>query len=265
MKAGGLRTQGVIRESTQERPLVSIITVVFNGEKSIENTIVSVIHQSYQNVEYIICDGCSTDSTVDIIQRYDSKIDYWISEPDLGIYDAMNKGISLSQGKWILFLGSDDHLMNDGSINDLVSHASEELMVIYGNVVYNNGYTYKSRLDLRTAISNTLHHQASLYNSNLFTNFRYDTACKVYSDYELNLLILIRGYQSYYVDRVISFCNTGGMTTKYKQIVNGELKYLRGKHIDKVSNLLISSLFWLWTTLAALKGKMMLIMINRAL
>ena len=89
-------------------PLVSIITVVFNGEKFIEATINSVINQSYKNIEYIIIDGGSTDKTLEIIRRYEKHIDYWISEPDKGIYNAMNKGIKLSQGNLIGLINSDD-------------------------------------------------------------------------------------------------------------------------------------------------------------
>jgi glycosyltransferase involved in cell wall biosynthesis len=88
--------------------LVSIITVVFNGEKYLKKTIDSVLNQTYQNIEYIIIDGESTDSTIDIIKSYANKIAYWVSEPDNGIYDAMNKGISIARGELICILNSDD-------------------------------------------------------------------------------------------------------------------------------------------------------------
>ncbi|NCR56260.1 MAG: glycosyltransferase, partial [Microcystis aeruginosa L211-07] len=102
---GGLRTKGYFKHSYTETselsekfavPLVTIITVVFNGEKHLEQTIQSVISQTYNNVEYIIIDGGSTDGTVDIIRKYEEVIDYWVNEPDAGISDAMNKGISLA-------------------------------------------------------------------------------------------------------------------------------------------------------------------------
>lgn len=84
---------------------VSIITVVRNAEKTIEKTIQSVINQTYDDYEYIIIDGCSTDTTNRIIETYLNHISKYISEPDAGIYDAMNKGISLANGKWIYFWG----------------------------------------------------------------------------------------------------------------------------------------------------------------
>jgi len=83
----------------KNKPLISIVTVVYNGEEFLEETIKSVVSQTYKNIEYIIIDGGSTDGTVDIIKKYEDKIDYWVSEPDSGIYDAMNKGIDKASGR----------------------------------------------------------------------------------------------------------------------------------------------------------------------
>jgi glycosyltransferase involved in cell wall biosynthesis len=91
-----------------DAPLVSIITVVFNGKKYFEQTIKSVIEQSYKNIEYIVIDGGSTDGTLDIIEQYKHHISQWISEPDDGLYDAMNKGIGLANGELIGMINSDD-------------------------------------------------------------------------------------------------------------------------------------------------------------
>ena len=98
-----------IQHSTlNQLPLITVITVVYNGEKCLEETIQSVINQTYPNVEYIIIDGGSTDGTLDIIKKYEDSIDYWVSEKDKGIYDAMNKGIELAFGNLIGILGGDD-------------------------------------------------------------------------------------------------------------------------------------------------------------
>ena len=102
-----------LQDSSQEPinylPLISVITVVLNGERYLEETIQSVINQTYPNVEYIIIDGGSTDGTLDIIKKYEDKIDYWVSEKDKGIYDAMNKGIRVASGFFVTFLNSDDY------------------------------------------------------------------------------------------------------------------------------------------------------------
>ena len=89
-------------------PLISIITVVYNGEKYLKQTIQSVIDQTYKNIEYIIIDGGSTDGTIDIIRDYEEHISYWVSEPDNGLYDAMNKGINTANGELIGMINSDD-------------------------------------------------------------------------------------------------------------------------------------------------------------
>lgn len=107
---GGLRTKGLFKNSDHDRPLLSIVTVVYNGEKYLEQTIQSVINQSYEHLEYIIVDGGSTDRTLEIIAKYDQYIDYWVSEPDQGIYNAMNKGTKLATGSHVLHLNADDLL-----------------------------------------------------------------------------------------------------------------------------------------------------------
>lgn len=105
---GGLRTQGIYKNSLPGKPLITVITVVFNGASTIEGTIQSVINQTYDNLEYIIVDGGSTDGTIDILRRYGHAVDYWVSEKDGGIYDAMNKGISLASGAYVGMLNADD-------------------------------------------------------------------------------------------------------------------------------------------------------------
>ncbi len=92
----------------EKKPIVTIITIVFNNYNSIEETIKSVLGQTYNSIEYIIIDGGSIDGTVEIIKKYDQMISYWQSEPDEGIYDAMNKGIKLASGEWVNFMNSGD-------------------------------------------------------------------------------------------------------------------------------------------------------------
>ena len=105
---GGLRCQGKYKQSLPNKPLISVITVVYNDDKTLTKTIESVLEQTYDNVEYIIIDGGSTDRTLDIIKAHETSIDYYLSEPDEGIYSAMNKGLSLAQGEYIGLLNSGD-------------------------------------------------------------------------------------------------------------------------------------------------------------
>jgi len=103
-----LRGRGEKKAASPERPLVSIVTVVFNGAKYLEQTILSVTNQNYENIEYVIVDGGSTDGTLHIIRKYEDRIDNWVSEPDRGISDAMYKGIGMSSGDIIGIIHSDD-------------------------------------------------------------------------------------------------------------------------------------------------------------
>jgi len=106
----------------QVAPLLTVITVVFNGASTLEHTIRSVMAQSYRNIEHIVIDGGSTDRTLDILHAYDEHIDYWVSEKDAGIYDAMNKGIKLARGKYIGMLNADDYFADAAVLEKIAQH-----------------------------------------------------------------------------------------------------------------------------------------------
>ena len=114
--------------SKETDTLISVVTVSYNAVSTIEQTILSVINQTYPNVEYIIIDGGSTDGTVDIIKKYADKIAYWVSEPDKGIYDAMNKGVVVATGEWINFMNAGD-IFTDSDVIDKLFHQ---------NIIINN-------------------------------------------------------------------------------------------------------------------------------
>ena len=145
---GGLRTKGYYKQSYQgteisdlpseqleSYPLVTIITVVYNNERYLAAAIDSVLTQSYENLEYIIVDGSSTDGTLDLIRQHEEQIDYWISEPDNGLYDAMNKGIALATGEVIGILNSDD-LYYSNTVARVVERyrQTHHSCVIYGSM-----------------------------------------------------------------------------------------------------------------------------------
>lgn len=134
---GGLRINGLNKKKSSKLPLISIITVVYNGKNDIEKTIQSVINQTYNNIEYIVIDGGSTDGTLDIIKNYEDKIDYWQSEPDAGIYDAMNKGIKLATGVWINFMNAGDIFYHSNVISNFIANSTDikNVDVFYGNAV----------------------------------------------------------------------------------------------------------------------------------
>ena len=104
---------------TDEQPLISIVTVVYNGQEFLEETIQSVLNQTYEGIEYIIIDGGSTDGTVDIIKKYEDRIDYWVSEKDNGISDAFNKGVKVAKGSYINFQGDGDGFVSDDALDKI--------------------------------------------------------------------------------------------------------------------------------------------------
>lgn len=136
-KEGGRRTRNVPRESLPGKPLISVITVAFNGAATLQDTIHSVLRQTYDNVEYIVIDGDSADGTLDILHSHDAQIDYWLSEPDAGIYDAMNKGLALASGEIVGFLNSDDFYA-DATVLEQVARAFQEeaLDAVYADLLY---------------------------------------------------------------------------------------------------------------------------------
>jgi len=140
-------------------PLITIITVSYNAIKTIEDTILSVLSQTYPNIEYIIIDGGSTDGTLDIIKKYQDRISYWVSEADKGIYDAMNKGWHIAKKEsYILFIGADDKIISLPSVKFMCNSYN---CIIYGEVeLYNR--TFKSICNWKLRLTNTIHHQALL-------------------------------------------------------------------------------------------------------
>ena len=136
---GGLR----IKNKEYKNPLFSIITVVYNGEKYLEETIESVIKQKFKNFEYIVIDGGSTDNSVKIIEKFEKKIDYWVSEKDRGIYDAFNKGMRVSKGKFIGFINSDDiYKKNALKIISNYIKKNQQADFIFGSVKKHWGVLY---------------------------------------------------------------------------------------------------------------------------
>lgn len=119
---GGRRVHGHLKVSLPDQPLITVITVVFNGAATLEHTIRSVMAQTYENIEHIIIDGGSTDATLDILRKHEASIDYWVSEKDAGIYDAMNKGIALARGDYIGMLNSDDFFATSSSVEIIAAH-----------------------------------------------------------------------------------------------------------------------------------------------
>lgn len=167
---------------------ISIITPSYNAGKYIERAIQSVLQQDYRNWEHIIVDGGSTDDTLEILNRYQHLRS--ISEPDKGIYDAMNKGINLARGEWIFFLGSDDQLIKNDVLSGVAKYLDDHQDVIYGNVIFkSSGLRYRGEMDEHSLLKFNLCQQSIFYKRDkifkkeaLYFSLRYP----ILSDWEHN-------------------------------------------------------------------------------
>jgi len=204
---GGLRTKGCFKTSTREKPLLTIIVAVLNRANCFENCIKSILGQSYDNVEFIVIDGVSTDGTLDLLRKYDQQIDYWVSEPDQGLYYAINKAVDIATGDWLYFIGSDDVLMD--SLSAMVPYLKSDRTIYYGDVygmgrkrVYNGPFT-------RYRISaHGIKHQGMFFPKEVFSTLRYDVSYKIGADWDLSLRCLIdQSYSFIYIPELIAAYN----------------------------------------------------------
>jgi len=151
---------------------LSIITINLNNSKGLLQTIKSVVEQDCDNYEYIIIDGCSKDESCDVLSEYDNEIDYWVSEPDNGIYSAMNKAIRKANGEYCLFLNSGDVLYSRNVVNELINEMQEGFDVYYSNPIITNDtecyrIEYPDKIDIKFFLGGTLNHQNTVIKKEL--------------------------------------------------------------------------------------------------
>ena len=220
--------------------LVTIITPARNTAATIEATLGTVKAQDHGEIEHIVIDGASTDGTAEIARRFGARV---VSEADAGIYEAMNKGIALARGEWLLFLGADDRLADRGAIRSLVEAAGRDTLLVFGDARYDNGFHYHSRLNRSLLFHNSIHHQASLYRRSVFRDFRYRTDIPGVADYELNLMLYRGGAAAKYVPRVIALCGAGGQSSaKYRWRNTLDLHRVRSAHVSRWWNMYATSM-----------------------
>ncbi len=201
-------------------PLLSIITINRNNADGLDKTIQSVISQSYEDFEYIVIDGNSTDHSIDIIKKYNSNINYWVSETDKGIYNAMNKGIAKANGNYVLFLNSGDYLVN----NDVLKSVFEKQQtadIIYGNmqIDWGNGKITSGKMPDKITFKqmyiDTLWHPVSFIKKTLFDKYGlYNEIYKVVADYDFFFkVIIINNVTTYHINVDIAMYNLNGLSS----------------------------------------------------
>lgn len=212
-------------------PLVSVITISYNAERTIEDTIKSVLNQSYRNIEYIIIDGGSADKTIDIIKKYDYGNIKWVSEPDEGISDAFNKGVNLANGEIIGLINADDWLENN-AIENIVDNYHGDGTIICSNVrLWKNARSFKVKQSSLKHIESrmTIWHPGMFCPKNVYEEIGlYDKQVKVLMDYDFVIRCISQNIQFYFLDTVTSNMRAGGVSNK--------LIYLSMKEALKIKN-----------------------------
>jgi glycosyltransferase involved in cell wall biosynthesis len=214
---GGLRLQEQFKISSDAKPLITVVTVVYNRAELLEDTIKNVIEQSYDNIEYIIVDGGSTDGTLEVIRKYEHAIDYWVSEPDKGIFGAMNKGIDLGSGQWINFMNAGDYFFDAGVLRKVFEtpEAFNDADIIYGD--HEVKYPRKNKIVKAGKIENLWKgsqfcHQSALINIRYHKKNKFNMCRKIAADFEFFYGSSRHGSAMRYVPYVISKVSSGGVS-----------------------------------------------------
>lgn len=193
---------------------ISVVTVCFNAENTINDTIWSVVSQDYGNIEYIVIDGGSKDCTMDILGNYKNHISVLISEKDRGIYDAMNKGIQLATGEYVIFMNSGDTFASEDVISKFVSNIKEE-GVYYGNTFFVRGLDKTLRVEKASKYSFTrknVCHQSMFYPSSLLKEVCFELKYPILSDWITNI-ILFKKTNYYHLNFPVSIFSCDGVSS----------------------------------------------------
>lgn len=165
-------------------PEISIIIVTYNAAGSLQDCLNSIFRQRYPYIGVIVIDGGSTDGTVDILEKNNTRITFWRSEPDEGIYDAMNKGLRHVSGEWVYFLGADDLLLD--AFSDFATQLKDPNTIYYGSVIM-SGRRYLSEVNAYRHAKTGLCHQSVIYPASVFKRYSFDTRYKISADHVLNM------------------------------------------------------------------------------
>lgn len=252
-------------------PPISIITVVYNCKDSILLTIESVYSLNYPNVEYIIVDGQSSDGTTEIIKRTIKPDTIFICEHDNGIYDAMNKGLKISTGEWVIFMNAGDKFVENNVLLNIFQQRSypDNVGIIYGDCILEfpgNRTLVKSFINMRLEDNHSnFCHQSLFAKGELARKFLFNTNYRIIADYIMVDKILKSGYSSYYINILISFYDMSGISSKRELALFRE----KSSYLGKKRNLLFVLIYikyWFKSLLFSLFGeKNMSIMIYNKL
>lgn len=233
-------------------PLFSIITVCYNEEENIEKTAKSVVGQKFKDFEWIVIDGKSKDKTVSILKKYKKRMDYFVSEKDSGIYNAMNKGIKKAKGKYLLFLNGGDCFANSdvlSRVTKLLKKDNFSSEIYYGNVIYDDGEKVdfgKAKLDRKFFLTKTISHQATFISRDLFKKYgMYEEKYRISSDFDFWLKTIVKNnVKTKFIPVYVAIYDLKGISADKKSMK----KHISERQTILKENGLASSfeLFYLW-------------------
>ena len=201
------------RVDAKPRPLISIVTINFNNGAGLARTLSSVSDQKFANLEHIVIDGASTDGSLDCIRRFENGLTHWVSERDTGIYNAMNKGIAMASGKYLVFMNSGDHFLNSSSLAlaaaqladfDLHYFSLDIRTPRINDVDVVSTYTCPERLSFSFLGQSSLPHPATFIKAELFNRFgKYDESLRICSDWKAFLLWVCKYNCTYKAEKLV--------------------------------------------------------------
>jgi glycosyltransferase involved in cell wall biosynthesis len=194
-------------------PLVTVVIVCRNPGPLLPGALESVWAQKGEDCEIVVIDGTSADGTREWLETQRTRLGALVSEPDRGVYDAMNKGVARARGDWMLFLGADDRLLEGALIGVIPLLRSTDADVVVGEAVYDDGRVYHLGGTTAAVRRNFVHHQAAFYRRTLFaTHGPFETGLLIMADYEFNLRLLKAGVRFQSVPTRLAACGSGGLS-----------------------------------------------------
>lgn len=218
---------------------LSIITINYNNRDGLRKTIESVVNQTWRDFEYIIIDGGSKDGSVEVIKEFADRIDYWVSEPDKGIYDAMNKGIDKATGEYCLFMNSGDTIYETMTLEKVYARI-DGADIICGTTITNQGVIWAAptNISFRFLYETTINHQSTFTRSEILKRHKYDTSYKIVSDWKFLLECLIINNGSYKsINQPIALYDTCGISSlNKKELANERFEILSALIPERILN-----------------------------
>lgn len=215
---------------------LSVITINYNNLTGLEKTINSILNQTHRDFEWIIIDGGSSDGSKELIEQISDRLSYWVSEPDKGIYNAMNKGIRMAKGEWLLFLNSGDWLCENTTLEKVFAQESSTADVMYGDKMQwtpDKSFllSFPERLSLDYLVRYSICHQATFFRKELFIQEQYEETYSIASDWAFDIKLMLQGKRFEHIPVTVCYYDNTGISALGSEKQQQEKKDIIEKYI----------------------------------